>query len=93
MPRHVRPQPETNDLELPDNDSPPTSPRITPQQNIFQHNPFQQTKSFGGHNPNGSRGRHSRPRAGNKRRYESIDDFFGLAGMEKMHMGKKGRFQ
>jgi hypothetical protein len=92
MPRHVRPQPETSDLELPDNDSPPTSPRITPQQNIFQHNSFQQTKTFGGNNPNGSR-RHSRPRAGNKRRYESIDDFFGLAGMEKMHMGKKGRFQ
>jgi hypothetical protein len=90
MPRHMPPPPETSDIELPDNDSPPTSPRITPQQNIFQ-----QTKNFG--HQNGSRlGRHNRARAGNKRRFESVDDFFDIAGMEKMEkmrMGKKGRFQ
>jgi len=89
VPRHVPSPPETTDLELPDNDSPPPSPVITPQ-----HNMFQQTKNFGGHGTNVSRGRHhNRSRVGNKRRYDSIDDFFELAGLEKMRMGKKGRYQ
>jgi hypothetical protein len=88
VPRHAPSPPETSDIELPDNDSPPTSPRIAPQQNIFQ-----QTKNFG-HRDGSRLGRRSR--TGTKRRFESVDDFFDLAGMEKMEkmrMGKKGRFQ
>ncbi|KAA8903029.1 hypothetical protein FN846DRAFT_70623 [Sphaerosporella brunnea] len=88
LPRHVPPPPETSDIELPDNDSPPTSPRIAPQQNV---NMFQHTKNFG-HQTGSRMGRHSRSHPSKKRRFESVDDFFELAGMEKMRMGKKGRF-
>ena len=107
MPRHIPQPPDTSDLEIPDNDSPPASPRMAPQATIFQHHgAFQQTKPFGvaSHNhANGSRhghghghgGRHhSRARAGTKRRFESFNDYFDLTEMEKMqHLGKKGRFQ
>jgi hypothetical protein len=86
-PQHIsRHVPDTTDFKIRDNDSPPPSPIITPPQNVFQ-----QSKSH--HNTNGSRGRHVRPRAGNKRRFDTFNDFFDIASLDKLQMGKKGRFQ
>ncbi len=86
LPRHVPPPPETVDVELPDTDfnSPPSSPQIIPQGGYHSRSSRSSLPPGNGHG--------TPRRAGNKRRFGNLNDFFDLAGVEKMHMGKKGRY-
>lgn len=93
--RHVPPPLDTVDVELPDHDidSPPTSPRRPTQYgptNVFQFqanaHPVTSAKAHG---------KRGRERAGAKRGFDSLNmnDFFDLAGIEKLHNAKRHRYQ
>lgn len=85
--RHEQHLPRSSDMSDPeyadevDLASPPASP---------QPNPFQTQQQARPGQPRHPKHLHHQPRTGTKRRYNTMNDFFELAGLEKM---KKTRFQ
>ncbi|KAI5805806.1 hypothetical protein EDC01DRAFT_265092 [Geopyxis carbonaria] len=86
--------PPTVDFDIPycdDFNSPPTSPTLGIGQNIFQTAAVNKNAVNLGTPRGVPHSRGHQPRTSNKRRYANMNDFFDLAGLEKLN--KKGRYQ